>query len=303
MPETVAPVTPPPATPNAPTTEVNGAAPPAGGEAPPVTPPPPKEDPMGKRFAALSRKERELLTERQAIAAEKAALAADKESHGADKTKMQRLVTAVAGAKENPMALLQEAGITYDQLTKYILNDGKASPEDRIAELDKKIEDERLERIRNEEARELAKQQADEAYITKMIDDYRIETDAHIASDPVAYELILAYDAQNEVFSLIRDHFATTGKVLTPEQAAKQVETDLEKTIDELIKLGKVQAKLKPPEPEPKKTEPPKTNARPVPKTLSTKHVSAPTPAAPTHSLSRDERLKRAMEKLVFTDR
>lgn len=300
MPEIVAPVTPPPATPSA---EVNGATPPAAGEAPPVTPPPPKEDPMGKRFAALSRKERELLTERQAIAAEKAALAAEKESHGADKTKMQKLVSAVAAAKENPMAVLQEAGITYDQLTKYILNDGKASPEDRIAELDQKIENERLERIRSEEARELAKQKADDDYIVGMIDEYRKETEAHISSDPAAYELILAYDAQNEVFSLIRDHFAATGKVLSPEDAAKQVEADLEKTIDELIKLGKVQAKLKPPEPEPKKTEPPKTNVRPVPKTLSTKHVSAPTPAPANASLSRDERLKRAMGKLVFTDR
>lgn len=294
MPETPAVVTPTPPPVTTPPVETNGVTPPEG------TPPPdtkPKEDPMGKRFAALSRKEKEILNERQAIAAEKAAVEADK-------ARMQKIVTAVANAKANPMALLTEAGVTYDELTRYILNDGKPSPEDRIAELDNKLEEERRARISAEEKRELERQQADEAYITKMIDDYRKETNDHIASNPEAYESIIAYDAQDEVFSAIRDHFAETGKILSPEEAAKQVEAELDSIIEKTLKLNKVQAKLKPPEPEPKKTtaEPPKTTRTP-PKTLSTSHVSSPTPKKETVSLDKNERLKRAMEKLVFTDR
>lgn len=268
----------------------------------PAVPPAKKEPPLGSRFAALSRRENEIRQQAEKFKSEQEAFKNEQAQFNAERDKMRGLVDAVANSKENPVALLNAAGITYDQLTRFILQDGKPDPMDRIAELDNKIEEEKKARAKEKEDAEAARRAADEKYITDMIDAYRKETDAYIAANPATYELILAYDAQDHVFLKIRDHFAETGKVLSPEDAAKAVEAELEATVEELAKLPKFQAKLKPPEPEKKTETPPKTQARPVPKTLSVQQVSAASPAK-SGPLNRDERFKRAMDKLVFVDR
>lgn len=299
--------TPPAAAPAATVSTTTPAATPAAAPATPETPTPapPKEDPMGKRFAALSRRDKELQAERETFKKEQESFKNERETFKSEQSKMQKLVEAVANAKGNPKALLDAAGVTYDELTRFILNDGKPDPDAKLTEIEKKIEQERQERLDAEAARERREQEAAEKHIGGMIDAYRKECDEFIKQNPDTYEAIIANNAYDLVFITIRDHFAERGEILSPESAAQIVEAEFDAQIAKTLSLKKVQSKLAPPPAQPKeslktKIEGPKT--KPVVKTITAQHVA---PAAPpvSGSLGKNERLKRAMEKLVFTDR
>lgn len=259
----------------------------------------PTENPDDKRFAsrfaALSKREKQLIDRERAIKTES-------ETFKAEQVKMQKVVDAIAKGKENPVAVLEAAGITYDYLTRFILNNNKVDPEDKLSILEKKIEEDKQERLSKERAREEAEVKAQETYIEQMIDSYRKETHQHILSNPEQYELIIANDAKDEVFSLIVEHFAETGQIMPPDEAAQKVEEYLFKEIEKtILSSKKFASKLAP-----VKEEATKAPSKPKvpPKTLSNNLVmSDPVGSNTEKQMTREERLKAAASKLRYVDR
>ena len=285
---------------------VNGAAPattePLNPETTaPVSNEPPKEDPRSAaRFAALARREK------QAVEREKA-IKAREEKIAADEAKFQPIVDALANAKSNPTAILNAAGVTLDEVISFTLRNGAPAEEDKLTVLERRLEDEKKAREEAEQRRKTEEEKAQQKYIETMIDSYRTELKQHLAQHPDDYELILASDAADEVFSTIVEHFAQTGQILSPEVAAKEYEAGLFAATEKVLGLKKFSGRVKAPEPAPEEKKeqpftPPQRNT-PAPRTLSSSQtMSAPLVKQPA-SMGREERMKAAAAKLVFTQK
>ena len=91
-------------------------------EAPAPTPEPEKPRELNStRFAALARKEQEVFRKQQAIRQQQAELARQAEEIRAFNSARQQ-------ALQNPLEALKSLGLTYEQITDYVLNDNKPTP-------------------------------------------------------------------------------------------------------------------------------------------------------------------------------
>lgn len=265
-------------------------------ETPPVEAPPAEDPKIAARFAALSRREKQAVEKERAVKELEARISQEREQYS-------RHLEAIQKAKENPVALLEAAGIDFDYLTRFILNDNKVAPDDKLGAIERRIAEVEAAAAAKVEALQQAEIQRQEQYIETMIDSYRQELKSEIASKADDYEMIIANGAEDDVFSMITEHFAATGEILPPEVAAKQFEDQLYQEAVKFLGLKKFSAHLKPPvaEPEIPKLQEPVQKERLVPKSLSSTQVLGATPR--TQSMSSEERLKQAAAKLQFLDR
>lgn len=293
-------------------------APPSQEVAPetPATPPPapvveqkPEEDPkFASRFAALSRKEKELMVKERTLKETVAQAEAYKK--------------AVADAKKNPLSLIQAAG--YKDLEEYLgtIINGEPEPdpfrqkvdtiEQKIAAYEKDIQEQAQ---RQHEARK-------QSELNSILGDIN----TFVESNPEKYEAISAYNGISDVWELIqRKYIETKGQVhLTIGEAADAVEQYYlevaEADRQRLARVKKLQAKQEQTKENVTKPsldntvqvqhkleasewkEPVANNEWSVPPTLTNNNNSLPQPNSSAQPLSREERLRRAAAKLSWRD-
>ena len=197
-----------------------------------------QEDPaFAKRFAALTRREREIQRKAQEAAERERSLAEREAKYSAWEQARER-------AKDDPLGYLKESGLTYKQITDKILEDEDLSPEqkaERIAQakIDEyaKQQEERAQKEREE--REKADKEVKEA---KLIADYKSRIGAVISEGGDDYELI-NFEGDNGselVFEVASQHFDETGEIMDPKAAADHVEKYLEKRYKEVLNTKKL---------------------------------------------------------------
>lgn len=187
--------------------------------------------PLSPQFAALAKQKRALQLERAEF---------DKLKNAPNEL-VERL-------KTQPLKVLQEHGVTYDQLTEAILNDGGVNPE--IEELKKEIKALKEGVDKSFETRET---QAEEAALTEML--YEAEG---LAKEGETYEFIREQNAYDKVLRLIHKTYKDTGRVMDVSQAMDKVEADLFKEAERLANLSKVRAKFGQPPAAPLQSQQPK---------------------------------------------
>lgn len=235
------------------------------------TEPDPREIEIDQRLQAIAKREREAVLSKKA---EKEALS----RANAAEEKLERLRT-------DPRTVLQELGITFKDLAQIELNDGKLTPE-----MEAKILREKLEKIENSKKAEKADAEA------QAISDFKDKIkETCTTSDE--FELIAANDAHELVYSVIEEVYEKTGQIMAIEDAAKQVEEQLEDQVtNRILKTKKIAARLAPISgEEPPKTpeaEPAKTPAAPV-VTKSADTNPAPVPSSASY-IQDDEASKKA---------
>lgn len=206
---------------------------PAPGAGAVVTPPP---DP---RFVALAKKEEALVAGQQKLSSEKAQHAKDLQELAEHKKRMEN-------ALRDPDSYLRPVyGEKWiEKLNEYRLNANTVTPElldqhieKKLSALDQRLEDQRKKD--KDEADNAAKAAADQ-----QMTDWRNSVVEFVKGAP-EYELINAYDAWGLVPHTIEAHFEQTKKLLSPKEAAEQVEKDLEERAKKTKKFG-VQAAPKP---------------------------------------------------------
>ncbi len=181
------------------------------------------------RFAELAKRQREL-TQRQL-------------ELKAKEERLSPVEQALSKAKENPLAALEALGMTYEDLTHYILNEGREpAPEDKLAAIEKRLND-----------RETAEREAREREANERVEATLSQFKASIAeaakSAPDKYELILAAgDYGTElVFDTVSEYFQSNQQVLPLERALEAVEEYFEKEALKIAQANKIKAKLAPP--------------------------------------------------------
>lgn len=199
----------------------------------PVEAPKEAADQISPKFAALARKEKALRSQYQAIKAKEEALKAKELEYQSKYIQKDKLT-------QDPMAALQELGITYDQLTNLVLNQPK--PEElAFQRLQKEIDS--VKESQTQTQKNYQEQQT-KAY-EQAVNQIRNETKVLVDSDQ-AFETIKETGNVEAVVELIRSTFEDSGTLLTVEEAAKEVEDYLTDEYSKLASLKKVQERLKP---------------------------------------------------------
>lgn len=248
----------------------------------------PEQESFSKRFTQLARREKQLIErERQT-----------KEIH----QKAEPLLKAIEA--KNPMAALEAMGMSYQDVTNWVLNDGQKpepSVNDEIADLKKQLAEERQARVDRDKKKETE-------YIENTINDHKAKIKSAIETAGDDYELVVSHEAYDTVFEVIEEHYNQTlqetgeGELLTVQDAAAMVEKHLEEQAQRFLKAKKFQ---------PKPAEPTGEQSAQMPSgdqyqaggytTLSNDMVNtAPAPKQDQY-LSDEESKARLAQRLVFS--
>lgn len=269
--------------------------PPAGEGAPPAEPAPTEDPSLASRFAALSRRDKELRERENALKAQEATVKATQEQ-------IQAIADLKELGKENPMAVMEEYGITFDQLTQFILNDGKKTPEEQIAELSAQVEELKKtpEQIRKEiEEKELERQKSQ---VETRIDFAKSQLNSFIDSQSEQFPLLVAQKAHDRVWNVVEEYFYETSTLIDFAQAAQAVEDELIDGFKKFQGIDKVASLFAPKTPDAQELipAPAQASSRPVVKTISNQHAGPAITIKPKGPMSDSERLAAAASKLRF---
>lgn len=264
--------------------------------------PPPEAAPPSAAFAALARKERE---QRQGLAelkAERARLDAERQAWKERQAAVAAFETARANAKVNPLAVLEAAGLAFEDVARYVLADQKAPAEDVVKHALAPIQAE-IEKLRAaEEARERARAEAD----TQAVFGAHKAKIAEALTDRATYPVLALHqedgeDMAGEVFAFIEGRYAQTGEILPIDKAASIMEDFLaeraKRRLPRYMKLSKVH-----PAPPPAPPAPPETKSalqrvtETRPRTVTNGSATRePAPPGEPAGLTREERIERVV--------
>ena len=178
---------------------------------------------LSPQFAALARQRRALQVKERELSDKMKAL------EGPTRGDLESRI------KSQPLSVLQELGVTYEQLTNEILasqGNPQIDPEKLKAEITADFEKKFVEK----------EQQQEQAVLAEM----RRNVDSMVATGD-DFELIRAGGKQSDVVELIHRTWKKTGQVLDEAEAAKLVEDELLEEHLKSASLKKVQGRLTPP--------------------------------------------------------
>lgn len=259
----------------------------------PVTPSTPAADPsISSKFGALAKKEKAILKLKQDLSL--------REKDVQDKySKYQEFETKKTQAKSNPslaLKMLEEMGLSYEDLTNAVLNDGKPTPEMQVKSVKDELEEFKKQLQKDKEEEERTQKERQEQEYSKAIEEFKTKINSFVENKD-EYELINAYGQQELIYSTVEQHFDETKNVLSIKEASDLVEKYLEGEVDKALKLKKMQSKLAPKQPEePKSKEPSFMKSGLEPKSLSNEITSSVPSMLPAKT--ENDRLKRALSKL-----
>lgn len=222
------------------------------------------------------RKERQIRKMQQELARERQEFEAKSKQYETDYVPRSKL-------KQDPLSVLMEEGITYDQLSEMMLQ-APSINDPATKSLYNKIKELETKQTQAERSQQEQVKKQYEAAINQINTQVKLLVD----SDP-EFESIKSAEAHDAVVELIEQTFQTEGYLMDVATAAKEVENHLVEQAYRMAQLKKVQARLAP------KTETPVENkaapdAKPAIKTLTNAM-----PSAPAKRTTEKERIARAM--------
>lgn len=195
----------------------------------PATAPAAATQPLSPQLALLAKQRRALQRERELLNQEKARFAQTSGTSGID----------IARLKSEPLGVLLENGVTYEQLTEEILNNQKNSEVFALKEEIKNLR-EGIDKKFTEKAT-----QEEQAALSHM----RREAEKFVYSGD-QFELVRETRSVPTVMDLIERTYRKTGEVLDVPEALKLVEDELLNDALKLQKLKKLQGQLSPQAPQ-----------------------------------------------------
>ena len=185
--------------------------------------------PLSPQFAALAKQRRALQVKERELQAREEALKS--------RPSMNDGQEIVARLKAQPLSVLQEHGVTYEQLTEAILaNQGGVNPEIQALKAEIKALKEGVDKNFIDR---------DTAAETQALAEMRKEA-VVLAQEGDAFDMIRETNSLPDVMELIRRTYKTTGEVLDVQEAMTLVENDLLNESLKIARYKKVQSKLSP---------------------------------------------------------
>lgn len=196
---------------------------------------PKPDDKFAPKFAALSRREKE-------------ARMLKKEAEGA-MNEVHAYRKEVEDAKKDPLGFLERKfGVTFDDLTAKRLEKGPINKDsEEIKELRETVKS-----LLDERSKE--KQMAESSRMESVISGFKGEITKSIEENKDKYPLLYAQNGESPIsgvngtdlaYDIIDHHYSTTGAVISAEKAFEVIEKHLEKSIESILGLSKVQELIK----------------------------------------------------------
>ena len=205
---------------------------------------PEKSDDFSRKFAALSRREKEIRAKEAEYDKRIAELEERLGSFG-KKPEPEPELPIEYRLKKDPLRALEDMGLSYDKLTELALNDGKLTPEMQMRLMREELEGDYRKKFEELENRLIEKEKSDEQ---RRYDDiqrgFQNEIEDFVISNSDKYELIQANEANDIIYDVIEEHYNETGRILDIEEAADAVENYLEEEAEKLLSLGKLRSKF-----------------------------------------------------------
>jgi hypothetical protein len=255
----------------------------------------PKDLEDSKRFAALAKRERALVRQQEELKAERAKLETRDREYADLQKGRDRQTELEALKKTNALKWLEAQGVTYQDITSLVLNDGKATPDMAVREVKQQFEAYKAEQEKAREDGVQAEKQRQQVEYDRVLEDFKVEVTGYIDSNKGEYELIALHDATSVVLSTIEQHFENTQKVLSIKEAAEMVESWLEDRIAKSLDTKRLKSRMAAP--------PPTKDAdtKPVPPSAQTRTITnSMTTSAPSllPAQTEQDRIKRALAAL-----
>lgn len=167
---------------------------------------------ISPRFALLAREEKRLQEERKRLNESR------KDPEFQEFLEFKKLK---ASAKNDPLSVLEKMGLNYDEITDYVIS-GKHTKDPSIRALEEKI----AQMEKEAQERELNNKKALEE---AQLNNFKESIKAVCLEKSDDFELVNIWGAHNLVYNVIQEHYDKTQQVLPIEEAAKKVESYLEK--------------------------------------------------------------------------
>lgn len=214
-------------------------------KAPEATEPKPaSQDPLSSQYAVLARKEKAIRAKVQELKAKEESFKAQEAAQKAKEAEYQSKFVPKDRLAQNPMEVLTELGISYDQLTSMLLNAPKPEDVAQRVELQKIQADLRSLRQDQEDSQKAYQEQQQDQY-NQALKQISNEATLLVQNDP-NFETIKENRSVREVVRLIERTFHEDGILLSVEEAAQAVEDHLVEKAVRISQLKKIQARLKP---------------------------------------------------------
>jgi len=206
-----------------------------------------EDTPAARQFAKLAQREKQLRQRAQqqeeAYKAREAQLQAREAELNAKYKNYDTDYIPKSKLQSDALRILAEAGVPYDQLTQQLISETTTPRDPRteavISELKAQIQELKMA---TEQQKQAAQEQQTQAYKAAV---KQIETDVRqlVSMDP-AFETIKATGATRDVVELIERTYKEDGRLLTVEEACKEVEDYLFEQTYKLTQLNKIKSKL-----------------------------------------------------------
>lgn len=229
------------------------------------------------QMEAFARKEKQLRNMQIKMQQEKQALESKLKQYETDYIPRSKF-------KEDPMSVLNDAGISYEQLSEMVLNAPNMNDPTTRALMNKikALEDKQNQTVRQQEESTKAQYQQAVKQIGNEI-KMLVDSDAE-------YSTVKEAGMQDAVLELIEQTFQNEGYLMEVHEAAKQVENHLVEQALKLANIEKVKSKLNSQLQKPVEPVQNKAGTQPQIKTL-TQNM----PSQPAKRLSEKERKERAL--------
>jgi len=259
-----------------------------------------EKDQFSSKFAALSRKEKDLRAkERQVedrIAQFEARMAEMEAAKNAEPVE-PALPPLEYRLKKDPLKTLEEIGYSYEDLTKMVLNDGQMSQDMQMRLMREEMESDYKSKFEELEQKLTQKErQEEEAKYQETLNSFKADIKDFVNSSE-DYELIQANDAVDLVYDVIEQYYEENGRILDTAEAASQVEQYLEEELQKVLeKSKKLKSRLTPAAPAP---QAPQQRQSP---TLSNSHSATSTQTRSDKLLSREESIAELAKQIRWED-
>lgn len=183
---------------------------------PPSPTEPAKEEPkpdsqVSPRLAFLAKEEKRLQEERKKFSEER---------NNPEFKEFLEFKKMKENKKDDPLGVLEKLGMTYDELTDYVIS-GKHTKDPSVRALEEK-----LAKLENEakEKESKAKKDLEEAQLNQ----FKSQIKEECLKNADEFELVNVWGAHNLVYNVIQEHYDKTQEILPTNEAAKKVEAYLE---------------------------------------------------------------------------
>lgn len=207
------------------------AVPPGNGAAP-------KEEEVSSKFAALAKKDKAISRRAQEMAAKEQAIKEREQKLQAENLKFEELRNK---ARMNPIDAMKELGLTYEQVTEFILNKEKPTADSKLEMLRQELEafrnETKTERQKAEEQIKKHKAELD----NQAVDSFKSSIEEFIHSAPEDYELLNQLDnkglinAKELIFMGIQRVHRDHGRIPSIKEASDGVQAYLLQELESLI--------------------------------------------------------------------